>query len=172
MPPYEGEQGLSFANVPGLPRLDTSRFVGEYPLAHIDFHDPVLPVTVALDAFSPFIPHNADDSGLPVAILRYRVTNSGPNPARIAIAFAIDNPVTASSGERLNEDRAGNGITGLMMTNSGAATDDPMQGSFALAVAAAVRDRGDTLARMASWTVVRVSQVVLGSLLAKGGSGR
>ncbi len=133
MPPYEGELGLSFANAPGLTRLDTARFTGEYPLAHIDFQDSTLPVTVALDAFSPFIPHNADDSGLPVAILRYRVTNPGPNTMRVAIAFSIDNPVTASAGQRLNEYQTGSQIAGLMMSNAGAAADDPMQGSFALA---------------------------------------
>ena len=32
--------------------------------------DPALPVRVALEAFSPFIPHEPDDSSLPVAILR------------------------------------------------------------------------------------------------------
>lgn len=133
MPPYEGEQGLSFPNAPGLPRLHTAKFIGEYPLAHIDFEDHGVPVKLALDAFSPFIPHNADDSGLPVAILRYRVTNTGPNIAQVAIAFSIDNPVTASSGQRLNEYQTGNGMARLIMSNSGAAADDPMQGSFVLA---------------------------------------
>jgi len=50
--------------VPGLSRLESATFTGEYPLAHIDFQDGALPVKVELDAFSPFIPHEPDDSGL------------------------------------------------------------------------------------------------------------
>ena len=78
LPPYEGQDGLGSNNVPGLSRLESAMFTGEYPLAHIEFQDSTLPVKVELEAFSPFIPHEPDDSGLPVAILRYRVSNPGP----------------------------------------------------------------------------------------------
>ncbi len=77
LPPYEGQDGLGSNNVPGLSRLESATFIGEYPLARIEFQDPTLPVEVELEAFSPFIPHEPDDSGLPVAILRYRVSNPG-----------------------------------------------------------------------------------------------
>ncbi|MGB6609019.1 MAG: GH116 family glycosyl-hydrolase, partial [Acidobacteriaceae bacterium] len=96
LPPYEGQDGLGSNNVPGLSRLESATFTGEYPLAHIDFDDHSLPVNVALDAFSPFIPHEPDDSGLPVAILRYRVTNPGSTAAQVAIAFSIENPVNTT----------------------------------------------------------------------------
>ena len=77
LPPYEGQDGLGSDNVPGLCRLAAASFTGEFPLAHIDFEDRKLPVNVSLEAFSPFIPLDAEDSGLPVAILRYHVTNPG-----------------------------------------------------------------------------------------------
>ena len=92
-PPYEGNTGLGFANVPGLPRLESCTFTGEFPLASIAFHDPDLPVEITLEAFTPFIPLNADDSGLPVAILRYRAVNSGASKVSAAIALSIENPV-------------------------------------------------------------------------------
>src|SRR5215469_16264648 len=95
LPPYEGSSGLGSQNAPGLPRLESSVFTGEFPLARVDFADSDLPVKVALEAFTPFIPLDADESGLPVAILRYRVTNSQQRPAHVAIAFSIDNPVGA-----------------------------------------------------------------------------
>jgi hypothetical protein len=47
--PYEGFMGLGFANVPGLPRLESCAFTGEFPLSRIDFHDPELPVHVSLE---------------------------------------------------------------------------------------------------------------------------
>jgi non-lysosomal glucosylceramidase len=144
LPPYEGQDGLGSNNVPGLSRLESATFTGEYPLAHLDFHDHTLPVTVALDAFSPFIPHEPDDSGLPVAILRYRVTNPGHTPAKVGIAFSIDNPVNKkednrgaaeqrTNGGRQNEYRTANGIAGLFMNNPSFAADDPMKGDFVLA---------------------------------------
>ena len=62
-PPYEGPSGLGFRNAPGLQRLDSATFTGAFPLARIDFHDALLPVRVRLDAFSPFIPLDPEDSG-------------------------------------------------------------------------------------------------------------
>jgi non-lysosomal glucosylceramidase len=69
-PPYEGASGLGANNAPGLARLEAARFTGEYPLARIDFSDRDLPVKISLEGFSPFIPHDAEESGLPVAVLR------------------------------------------------------------------------------------------------------
>ncbi len=143
-PPYEGSSGLGSNNAPGLSRLESATFTGEYPLAHIDFEDHTLPVKVELDAFSPFIPHEPDDSGLPVAILRYRVTNPGPATATVGIAFSIDNPVNTGednrgaaaqkgNGGRQNEFRNSDGVVGMVMSNPSLAQDDPMAGEFVLA---------------------------------------
>lgn len=144
LPPYEGQDGLGSGNVAGLSRLESATFMGEYPLAHIDFEDSSLPVKVELDAFSPFIPHEPDDSGLPVAILRYRVTNPGHEAATVGIAFSIENPVTTkeekdddarqkSDEGRRNEYREGNGLAGLVMSNSALAANNPMMGELVLA---------------------------------------
>jgi non-lysosomal glucosylceramidase len=138
LPPYEGQDGLGAANSPGLSRIATAEFTAQYPLAHLLFKDPSLPVKVELDAFSPFIPHDPDASGLPVAILRYRVNNPAGSGAEVAISFSIDNPVKVSAKDdsRINAHRTANGLDGLLMTNPSLAADDPMQGSFALAVVA------------------------------------
>jgi uncharacterized protein (DUF608 family) len=136
-PPYEGEDGLGSQNAPGLSRLAGARFTGEFPLARIDFSDDSLPVEVSLEAFSPFIPHEPDDSGLPVAILRYRVNNPHGRAAKVAIAWSIDNPVGKPVGKddkRVNEFRSGGELAGLLMTNPSLADSDVMRGSFALGV--------------------------------------
>src|SRR5216683_2071682 len=134
MPPYEGNSGLGIVNAPGLPRLDSSTFKGEYPLARIDFKDSTLPVQVAIEAFTPFIPLDADDSGLPVAVLRYSVTNPGAAKAKVSIAFSIDNPVGVQG--RGAEYRKGAGFEGLLMSNPFLTAEDPASGTFALSVVA------------------------------------
>ncbi len=153
LPPYEGQDGLGSKNSPGLSRLQGATFRGEYPLAHIDFEDSRLPVHIELDAFSPFIPHDPDDSGLPIAILRYRVTNPGSQTAKVSIVFSIDNPVISSANkeneqERLNEYRAVNELAGLKMSNPGLDRSDPMYGSFVLA---AMPERSTTITHWRGW---------------------
>src|SRR3984885_14354932 len=144
LPPYEGQDGLGSNNAPGLSRLDMATFTGAYPLAHIAFEDRSLPVRVELDAFSPFIPHEPDDSGLPVAILRYRVTNPKSVSAKVSIAWSLENPVKAAgpalppavgveNEPRQNAYRSSARITGLIMSNPPLAESDPMRGTLALA---------------------------------------
>src|SRR5436190_13163856 len=130
LPPYEGSSGLGSNNVPGLPRLAGATFTGEFPLARIDFEDPDLPVRVSLEAFTPFIPNDADESGLPVAVLRYRVSNRGARAQRVAIALSIDNPVGTQG--RATEYRDGADLCGLMMRNPFLGSAEPMAGAFAL----------------------------------------
>jgi uncharacterized protein (DUF608 family) len=140
LPPYEGSSGLGSENAPGLSRLASARFTGEFPLARIDFEDPELPVRVSLEAFTPFIPLDAEESGLPVAILRYHVSNPNREAAKVSIAFSIDNPVRDPAQPR-NEDtrrnvrKEGGGLTGLIMANSKIAADHPMNGEIALCLA-------------------------------------
>ncbi len=141
-PPYEGQDGLGSQNAPGLPRLEAARFTGEYPFARIEFLDQALPVQVSLEAFTPFIPHQPDDSGLPVAVLKYRVSNQGARAVRVAVAWSIDNPVhgpkkptgaaTEQVDQRKNEFREGKGIAGLVMTNPQLSSNDLFHGSFVL----------------------------------------
>jgi uncharacterized protein (DUF608 family) len=151
LPPYEGEDGLGSRNAPGLSRLGGARFTGEFPLARIDFSDDSLPVAVSLEAFSPFIPHQPDDSGLPVAILRYRVRNPNTRPAKVAIAWSIDNPV-GKTDKRVNEFRSDKALSGIVMTNPSLADSDALHGSFVLA---ALNPGAGSLTHLKGWPAGR-----------------
>jgi len=135
-PPFTGASGLGSNNAPGLTRLASATFTGEFPLARVDFTDPTLPVKVSLDAFTPFIPHEPDESGLPVAILRYRVANPGPAPARVSIAWSIENPTgrTPSKDTRVNAYRSSDRLAGIFMSSPELPASDALKGSFVLAV--------------------------------------
>ena len=133
LPPYDRQMdGLGFANVAGLPRLAEARFLGSFPISRIEFEDHECPVNVALDAFSPFQPLDADDSGLPCAVLNYEIRNPASAAVDVVVAWSITNPVGASSG-RKNEPRTAQGMSGLYMTDPSLPAVDPMQGSFVLA---------------------------------------
>ncbi len=160
-PPYTRQpSGLGFQNVPGLPRLQAVSFSGAFPTAQLQFDDPDLAVSVSLEAFTPFIPLDADASGLPVAVLRYRVVNPGPASANVSIAFSIDNPVGQAQDAfraggpegRSNEYRGGPGLAGLLMRNPFLDASAPLAGSFALCVL----DPGDAkLTYWRGWPQVR-----------------
>jgi len=140
--PYEGASGLGSNNSPGLQRLDSAVFTGEYPLARIDFKDRRLPVKLSLEAFTPFFPLDAEASGLPATVLRYKVTNPNPVPVEVGLCFSIDNPLREYVDEgmarppidrRSNELREAGNLRGLVMTNPALAADNPLFGDFTLA---------------------------------------
>lgn len=69
------------------------RFTGEYPIGRIEYRDPALPVEVALEAFSPFIPLNAEDSALPATVMRFSLTNTSDRPVEATLAGWLANAV-------------------------------------------------------------------------------
>lgn len=155
-PPYEGESGLGTRSAPGLTRIQSATFTSEFPFAKIAFHDPRLPVKVELTAFSPFIPHDPDGSGIPAAVLRYKVTNPGAKPAKVSIGWAIENPVkpregrtplSGSKDERRNELRESASLQGVFMDNPGMAPHHPANGNFVLAA----MPEGAEVTRLRGW---------------------
>ncbi|WP_439901838.1 GH116 family glycosyl-hydrolase [Microbacterium azadirachtae] len=91
------DAGFSFDDLAGLPRLDTATLHGEYPVVDIDFADRALPVEVSLHAFTPLVPLDADASGIPAAVLRYRVINPGAVPVAVTVVGSVSH--TAGRGE-------------------------------------------------------------------------
>ena len=116
----------------------SARFTGEFPLAHIAFRDRRMPVQVSLDAFSPFIPHDADDSGLPVAVLRYTVKNPGRGTdGRVDRVLARESAadVPGSLGTRKTRESARHArllASGLLLSNPAIGDDNPLAGTLGL----------------------------------------
>ena len=59
----------------GLPHFNDGTFEARFPFAEIDLFDPDIPIEVHLTGWSPFIPTDQDNSGLPVGALEYTFTN-------------------------------------------------------------------------------------------------
>ena len=75
-------------------------FRGEYPIGIVEYADAGLPVAVKLEAFSPFIPLNPDDSGLPATILQFTVRNTSTTPVEAALAGELENAVCLHHRDR------------------------------------------------------------------------
>jgi len=71
---YEGSHG-SIARNHGLPRFRNCSFAAAYPFGQVMLSDPGVPLDVRIDAFNPLVPSDADRSGIPVAVLRFVLTN-------------------------------------------------------------------------------------------------
>ena len=74
----------SYAAPVSWPAVRDTRFTGAYPFARIEYLDD-WPAEVALEAYTPFVPLDADASGLPLASFTFRITNTvRQRPARLA----------------------------------------------------------------------------------------
>lgn len=143
-PPYNISHGFSPESAGGMPRFAESRFKGEYPFVTIEFQDDDVPVQVQLEAYTPLIPLNPDDSGIPAAIFTYRVHNPTATPVALTLVGSMMNPVghwdfDPTNGKRdkqlgtsLNQFREGEGYRGLRFSAAGIAPDALEYGSVSL----------------------------------------
>lgn len=74
--------------------FDAIEFVGEYPIATVHYKDSEsFPVAVSSQVFSPFIPLNAKDSGMPLTILKYTVENTSKKAVSVSLGGWLQNLV-------------------------------------------------------------------------------
>ena len=72
----------------GLPYFRECRFVSEFPFAQVELADDDMPVRTRITGWSPFIPGQADDSSLPLAVLEYTFENTGKERLESVFTFA------------------------------------------------------------------------------------
>ena len=79
-------------------RLDRSgfsdvSFSGQYPIGTVEYRDASSPLAVKLEAFSPFIPLQTDDSSLPATILHFTVSNTSHQTVEATLSGWLENAV-------------------------------------------------------------------------------
>ena len=110
-------------------------FRGEYPIGKVTYADKGYPVTVCLEAFSPFIPLNARDSAVPATVMSYTVTNTGESPVEVDLGGWMQNatcPYTTDPalGQRRNRLIQGDGRVSVLSTVEPRTTDANARGGI------------------------------------------
>lgn len=75
------------------------RFCGEYPIGTVCYADEEFPVAVQMEAFSPFIPLNEEDSALPVTVLEFTVENRSDGAVDVLLAGWLENKACPHSSQ-------------------------------------------------------------------------
>lgn len=144
-PPYAAARG-DMRDTAGLPRMRHSTFRAEYPFVLVEFVQESLPVQISMEAYTPFIPLNSEDSGIPGAIIRFRVKNLRNVPVFASVAGSLANitsPISrndygylCNAGKARNRFMSADGLTGLFMTSEDYPEDHPLHGSLTLCTTA------------------------------------
>ena len=106
------EQGFAIKVNGVTRRMDASgweniAFRGEYPLGSVEYADPACPVRVQMTAYSPFIPLDANDSGLPATICEFTLYNASDKTVTADMGGWLENAACLFSarqgmGQRVN----------------------------------------------------------------------
>ena len=88
------------------------KFTGQYPIGTVEYRDAAAPVHVKLEAYSPFIPLNANDSGLPATVFRFTVTNSSAETATVNLASWLQNAASFYSAKSGGSQRMNSVLSG------------------------------------------------------------
>lgn len=68
-------------------------FRGEYPIGKVTYTDKSCPVSVKLEAFSPFVPLNVKDSTIPATTLNYTIENTSEEEVMVQLGGWLENKV-------------------------------------------------------------------------------
>lgn len=90
----DGSRATRALSRAGFPKV---RFRGEYPIGRVEYAEPGFPLSVSLEAFSPFIPLNPRDSSLPATVLNYTLKNTGDAAVEVILAGWLSNAVCRHS---------------------------------------------------------------------------
>jgi len=75
----------------GVPRFTEAGFTARFPFGEVHLKDKDIPVDVSITGWSPFIPADADNSGLPVGGLEYTFKNTSSGDIEAMFSFNSEN---------------------------------------------------------------------------------
>jgi non-lysosomal glucosylceramidase len=133
---YEGAMGSQIPNH-SLPRFRTASFQAAYPFGQVQLSDPDVPVDVTIEGFNPFVGADLDVSSIPVAILRFVVTNKCNKTLKFSICGNLKNFIGRDGGDGLpkkniNTFKTSDSVQGLTLSSRGVNKNAEGYGTLAL----------------------------------------
>ncbi len=148
-----GEYGYGYGSgkrsisMQGFPHFRSAVFTGEYPVATVEFEDASFPGRVKLTGWSPLIPLNADDSGIPAAFIEISVINTTHETLEYHVAGSLRNPCKGSVNEFVKTD----GGSMLVMKQTAEPAESPGYREMALGTDASDRVCAQTYWYRGGW---------------------
>ena len=134
---YEGKDGSQVPNH-GLPRFRECSFDAGYPYGRVNLADDAVPVRASIEGFTPFIPGDADRSGIPVAVLRVSLENQTDGQLDASVCVSVPNFIGLTGDERKNVNAFfdGGSVRGIAMRSDGVDVKNQSWGTMALTTTA------------------------------------
>ncbi len=119
-----GSPGASY----GLPRFDNARFTARFPFASIELDDADIPLGVTIEAWSPFIPADADNSGLPAGAVEYTFTSRSNEELELVFSYNTRNFMKQPGGKASVKPVR----NGFILSEEGNSKAPELRGDFAI----------------------------------------
>ena len=118
----------------GLPRFDSAEFQSRFPFGTVRLIEDALPLEVSLTGWSPFMPGDADATGLPVGAIEYMFHNRSDAALELVYSFHAQNFLIANTSQigALTDTGRVLGMSGGFVLQQDRLPDRPAaEGSFA-----------------------------------------
>ncbi len=96
-------QGNQQGGYEGLPRFRNCSFRGEFPFGFTELSDPMMPISINITGFNPFIPLDDKNSSLPCSILEYTLKNISNQPVEFQFSYHLSH---FAPGGKTNRDQS------------------------------------------------------------------
>ncbi len=110
-------------------------FRGEYPVGKVSYQDEDFPVSVQLNAFSPFIPTDHESSDFPAVVMEYTLTNHTDKEVKAELIGWLQNMAgfrSKGDGKHINTIKQEGNMTQLVLSSQGQDSDLPDYGNMTL----------------------------------------
>ena len=132
----------------GIPRFAKASFDAAYPFGQVNLSDPNSPIKVKIMGFNPLIPTDENNSGIPIAVLTYQVTNHSNKTIEVSVCGTMRNFIGQDDSKvkfdwknsivplginhNHNKFKEENGLNGIFMYSDSVDKNDPAFGTIAL----------------------------------------
>ncbi len=125
---------LGVQTVGDCPGVEAIKFDGSFPFARLEYEDRDLPVEVTLEAFSPFIPKDEKNSGLPLVFFKFKISNPHARTVDVSLMATARNIIGDWCVGRFNQVVDAEKTLNLFFYNKKTQAQDPSSGEMCLSV--------------------------------------